>query len=83
MSALSFQFEADYYDVFGNMQQQQQSDILNGTTDNNGNATVSWTPTLLPSVLLARNYANLYVTAVDQNGHTISSRHVRVQITSF
>jgi hypothetical protein len=75
--AISFQFEADYFAL----KKSQPPDIVNGTTDGSGNATVSWTPSFPPGLILSGTYADLRVTATDQNGNSVSSQNVQVQVT--
>jgi hypothetical protein len=80
MGNIPFQFEADYSGL-KNLHKLVSPDIINGTTDGSGAATVSWSPSLPPGQVILGTHADLHIIATDQNGNTVSAPSVRVEIT--
>ncbi len=75
---IPFQFQAEYSGLKNG--HKLLSDTINGTTDNSGNAIVSWIPSLPSGQIVLDTYADVHVTATDQNGNTVPSQDVHVQI---
>ena len=77
---IPFQFEADYSGL-KNLHKLVSPDIINGTTDGSGAATISWSPSLPPGQVVLGTHADLHVVATDQNGNAVSTPSVQVEIT--